>query len=283
MRLQQIKSELSFLESFGALAQSLQEVSMLRMQAVRSFVESSRLFHSGLAEIYRNIKESSLIQFKNKKVENRRLLKKSVAVLFSANTRMYGTIVDEVYHSFKKYTGRHPDDLVIIGKIGKERYDVEPDKRGYTYFDLKDAGIIYMDLISILSHIMEYEEITVFYGQFNSIFSQQATQKSVPGNVIFDLQGEPITLKPVTIFFLEPSQEELETFFSGQVIGLLFRHAAYEFELSRHASRVRTLEQALDQTLSKQKKTALMLHHLKKNNEIKRQAHNIAYFMYKRK
>ncbi len=281
MRSKEVKSELQFLENFASLAEGLQQVSMVKMRDVREYIERSRRFHEGLSEIYRDVKGSVNLNFnrRHSKEEASSIpkKKKSVCVLLSANTRLYGSIVDEVYDAFMRYITRVSDDVVIIGKIGKERYTSETEKRDFVYFDLKDAGIIYLDLLSILGYILNYESITVFYVQFNDIFDQRPIQKSVPGDVLFDTSGMPLEMMPKEQFFLEPSPEELENFFSGQVIGLLFRQAAYEFELSRHASRIQTLEQALDETFFLEKKAHRSLGRLQRNGESNRQAYNIAF------
>ncbi len=285
MRSKEIKSEIAFLNNFAALAEGLQQISMVKMRDVREYIEKSRQFHEGLGEIYRDVKASSQLAFNTKRNEKMPTVtpkKKSVAVLLSANTRLYGPIVDEVYDSFMRYIRQSQDELVIIGRIGKDRYDNESDTRTYQYFDLKDAGIIYLDLLSILGYILEYEKITVFYGQFNDIFDQRPIQKSVPGDAGFDKGGLPIDMFPKEKFFLEPSPQELENFFSGQVVGLLFRQAAYEFELSRHASRIQTLEQALDESSVQQTQARRNLKRLQRNGESNRQAYNIAFVNHKK-
>lgn len=288
MRTKEIKDELSFLNSFSALAEGLQQVSMIKMRDVREYIDKSRRFHEGLSEIYRDVKASSVLSFNQSKKKVASIAsvsvktKKSVCVLLSANTRLYGSIVDEVYDAFEQYIRHSEDDVVIIGRIGRDRYDKETDKRKYEYFDLKDAGIIYLDLLSILSYILQYESITVFYGQFNDIFDQRPVHKSVPGDIMFDGTGVPVDMIPKQQYFLEPSPDELENFFSGQVIGLLFRQAAYEFELSRHASRIQTLEQALSETQVQQKKAKKNLLRAHKNGESNKQAYNIAFSAHKK-
>jgi F0F1-type ATP synthase gamma subunit len=288
MRSKDIKSELTFLGSFAALADGLEQVSMVKMQDIRDYIERSRQFHEGLGEIYRDVKFSSTLAF-NKKKDVELVVsrvpqpekKRRVMVLLSANTRLYGSIVDEVYGAFHAALAGSSDDVVIIGKIGKEKYDKEPDRREYQYFDLKDSGIIYLDLLSILGYILNYSSITIYYGQFNDIFSQQPVHKTVGADPQFNENSLPTDIFPSERFFLEPSPKELESFFSGQVIGLLFRQAAYEFELARHASRIQTLEQALSETLSQQKKAKLRLNRLHKNGESNKQAYTLVFSTHK--
>ncbi|MDQ3099197.1 MAG: F0F1 ATP synthase subunit gamma [bacterium] len=289
MRSKDIKSELNFLGSFAALADGLEQVSMVKMQDIRDYIERSRQFHEGLGEIYRDVKYSSTLSFNKKRDVTLKALrgislpekKRSVTVLLSANTRLYGTIVDEVYSSFYNATKESKDDIVIIGKIGKEKYDREESKREYQYFDLKDSGIIYLDLLSILGYILNYSSITVYYGQFNDIFSQQPVHKTVGADPEFNDKSLPTDIFPSEQFFLEPSPKELESFFSGQVIGLLFRQAAYEFELARHASRIQTLEQALGETLLQQRQAKQRLGRLRKNGESNRQAYTLVFSTHK--
>jgi hypothetical protein len=274
MRINEIKSEMQFLSDFGSLAKILQEISMMKIESVRSYVVKARQYKDGLTGVYKIVKLAEKKLKNKKKLQTAAKSDKKVAVLLSANQRMFGSITQEVFEKFVEYIDSHDDEVVVVGKIGKNFYETYGIEKPYEYFDLKDMDITYIDLLPILSHVMQYGTITVFYGSYTSIFVQKAEAANVTGDELF-ADETPQTNAPPYRF--EPSAEEMNSFFSGQIVGLLFRQSAYEFELSRHASRVQALEQALAQSNTKQRAKRLMLQKLKINENTKQQLQNVLY------
>ena len=279
MRIKEVQSELEFLDVFETLAHALQEVSMLKMQSVRKNVDQARIFHEGLAQAYRDVRLSAKydpLKAKGAIVSN----KKSISVLLSANSTMYGTLSDEVFELFKKHAADNADeDLIILGKMGRDKYEKEKDRREYKYFDLNDVSKMYSNMLKIVSELIYYEMINIFYGQFVNLFTQKPVKISIPGNLLQDLLGkevEQVTLD--MIFSMEPSTEELERFFAAQVMGMLFKQSVTEFELARHAARVSSLEKSLDNTIEQKKKTILLINKIKREKGGSGVARTIAVF-----
>lgn len=265
MRIKEVAAELEFLNVFETLAHALQEVSMLKMQNVRKDVIQARIFHEGLSQAYREVRLSSKydpLKAKAAIVPNN----KTVSVLLSANSTMYGTLSDEVYDMFNEYLQTHnSDDIIILGKMGRDKYEKEKVKREYKYFDLNDINKMYTNMLKIVSELIYYEMINIFYGQFINLFTQKPCKISIPGNLLQDLIGkevENVTLD--MIFSMEPSTEELERFFAQQVMGMLFKQSVTEFELARHAARVSSLEKSLDNTIEQKRKTQLLINKIKR-------------------
>jgi len=279
MRIKEVESELQFLDVFETLAHALQEVSMLKMQNVRQNVVQARIFHDGLSQAYRDVRLSSKydpLKAKQAIVPN----SKTISVLLSANSTMYGTLSDEVFDMFKKHSAVHKDeDLIILGKMGRDKYEKEKEKREYKYFDLNDVNKMYSNMLKIVSELIYYEMINIFYGQFINLFTQKPCMISIPGNMLQDLLGkevENVTLD--MIFSMEPSTEELERFFAAQVMGMLFKQSVTEFELARHAARVSTLEKSLDNTIEQKKRIVLLMNKIKREKGGSGVATTIAVF-----
>lgn len=280
MREKQVKEDLEFLETFNSLAKALQEVSMIKMQAVQKYVLEAREFHDGLSQTYRDVRITVKYD-PEQKLQVITPTKKSITVLLSANATMFGTLTDQVYSSFVDYVKQNTeDDIIILGKIGKDKFEKEATGREYKYFSLDDINKMYGKLLKIMAELIYYEKITLFYGRFVNMYSQEVTQKVLPGNMLADLLTTPIETQVTfeMLFTLEPTIKELEAFFAHQILGLLFRQSVYEFELARHAARVTSLETSLDSVEKQKKKMILLINKIKRGKEGSGISKTIAFF-----
>src|SRR5258708_40304316 len=135
-------------------------------------------------------------------------------------------------------------DIAIVGKTGKELYDTSSINHPYTFFDLPDVLHSMEELKPLISHILQYEHVTVFYGRFVNIVTQEAAYTSISG----DEQVETIEKqeRPKEYgFIFEPSIEEVLDFFETQIFSSLFKQTIVEAELARLASRIKAMEQAI--------------------------------------
>lgn len=280
MREKQVKEDIEFLETFNALARALQEVSMIKMQAVQQRVLEAREFHDGLAQTYRDVRITVKYD-PDQKLPKITPNKKSVTVLLSANATMFGSLTDEVYRSFSTFIKQNPDDeIIILGKIGRDKFEKEKLGREYKYFSLEDINKMYGKLLKIMADLIFYEKINIFYGRFVNMYSQEVTQKVLPGNMLAELLTTPIETQITfdMLFTLEPTIKELEAFFAHQILGLLFRQSVYEFELARHAARVTSLESSLDEVEKQKRKMILLINKIKRGKEGSGISKTIAFF-----
>lgn len=278
MRDRQVKEDLEFLTIFEQLARALQEVSILKMQAVQKFVIESRIFHDGLAGAYNEVRSSNLYDPMKAKMALQPT-KESVVVLLSANATMYGSLSDEVYRDFKEYLGKNKgDDVIIMGKIGRDKFNAdEAIRKEHLYYDLEEVTRVYTSLLKMVTELIYYKKITVFYGKFENVFSQKPAMRVIPGNILSEIVGETTTLTLDKLFTLEPSSEELEAFFAHQILGLLFRQSVFEFELARHAARISSLEKSLGNTEDQKRKTVLLLNKIRRTKDTGGIARTIAF------
>jgi F0F1-type ATP synthase gamma subunit len=280
MREREVKEDIEFLETFNALARALQEVSMIKMQAVQNRVLEAREFHEGLAQTYKDVRIT--VKFDpDQKLDVITPTKSNIIVLLSANATMFGTLTDQVYSTFKDYVKlNEQDDIIILGKIGKDKFKKDFPSKEFKYFSLDDINKMYGKLLKIMAELIYYEKITIFYGRFVNMYSQEVTQKVLPGNMLADLLTTPIETQVTfdMLFTLEPTIKELEAFFAHQILGLLFRQSVYEFELARHAARVTSLESSLDSVEKQKKKMILLINKIKRSKEGSGISKTIAFF-----
>lgn len=246
---QRIESEIDLVSVLRLLAESYEEISVLRMQKVRGSVLRNREFFEDISSVFSDVKNSyqdeisKLLKTRGaKKVSFSTLVKngKTVSVFVSANARLYGNITARVWEVFEQAVRRDGSDIVIIGALGKDLYKQSGMKREYTYFDIPDYGILEAHIKPVIAHIIRYEHVNVYYGKFINVIQQAPSISRVSGEQA--VSGKPKERKR---FLFEPSLETVLNFFETQISYSLFRQTLHESQLSLLASRINAMEEAV--------------------------------------
>lgn len=251
-RYRQIKDEIGLLSSLRILCTSYEEISVMNMQRIREMVLATRTFYTKLAKVYFHVKSSykeELAKDEKKNAKAKELARKngkSVAVFISANAKLHGVIIDNVFRSFEQYILNNEADVIIVGKLGRDLYErliPASKKKQYLYFEIPDMQVALEDLRTIVYHLLEYEKITVFYGQYNSMLDQVAQMTNITGDAI--MEKEAVT-GISEAFLFEPKLEDVVEYFEKQIFSALFKQTVHESQLARFASRITAMEFALD-------------------------------------
>lgn len=249
-----IEEELAILKSLKLLAQAHEEISTIRMRLARGSVIANRDFLASLSEVFVNVKSAykKHVQelMEKYKTDNKKMDTKSgkngkeILVFLSANNKMYGDIIPKVFALFKENCKKKETaDIAIVGKLGKELYDSSDIKRPYKYFEIADYEKDIEDLKPLISYILPYESVNVFYGKFLNVMTQEAFLFNVTGEESFETGEEGIKEYD---FIFEPSIEKVFAFFESQTFFSLFKQTVHEAELARYGSRIKAMELALE-------------------------------------
>jgi ATP synthase F1 gamma subunit len=273
MKNKQIENEREFVHTIKTIAQAYEEISVIKMQRVRSSVLGARSFLSDLSTVFADVtgsyhdeimllmqkKHHASLSFRrhSESASNQAdLLGKNgreVVVLVSANAKLYGDIINKVIHRFLFYLSSHKKetnvDIAIIGRVGRDLFEQSEEKREYTYFEIPDSGITLENLKSLAYFLEKYQKVTVFYGKFINVLTQDATNSDITGEEgsleHTDSRWQMTDGKKKIHYFFEPSLQTIFEFFETQVFSLLLKQTLHEAELSRIASRLQAMENAL--------------------------------------
>ena len=248
----QIKNNFDFLEDIKNLCIAYEQISVMKMRKIKDAVLYTRGFYDELSDIYAQMKATynhqvMVLAKKNKIKDLHKMLllgknEKTVAVLLSANNKLYGDILNNVFVRFIEETKNKNIDLVIIGRLGKEMYDSLSLKKTYEYFEIPDIDLTVDDLKPVIKNIIKYETINVYFGLYESFFSQKPVAKNITGDIVI---GNDDNLKDNKFYYFEPNLEKILLFFETQIFSNFFKQTAYEGQLARYASRVSAMETAL--------------------------------------
>ncbi len=242
--------------------ETYEEVAATRMQNTRSSVLVSRLFIEELNLIFQEVKSSYRAEIlrlmKNKKIKNPEELTfierngKTLYVLLSSNTGLYGDVVKESFNLFLDLIKKEDADAAIIGRIGIELFESSGIKKPYFKFELPDSSVDNESLKKIIEHIIQYKKVFIVYGRFETIMSQKPIVTGISGDPLAQEQTE----NKVKYFF-EPDLDKIMKFFEAQIFASLFEQTVFESQLAKFASRMTSLELRVENIKDILKKVAL--------------------------
>ncbi len=246
-RVKSLEIELESLTGFLSMVEAYEEISALRMRKVKKSILERREFMQGLNEAFAYISYAYNIYRDSLKGKARNDILntngKTVSVLLSSNTGLYGDIVRWTFDLFKSDVLESDTDVVLVGKVGQKLFDELKIKKNYKYFDMLDTGLDYESVEDILDYVIDYTNIIVYHGVFKSILSQNAMKTAVTGEL---MKIEQSLDSYDTRFLFEPSVEKVAEHFEKQIASLIFEQTVFESSLSKFASRMVSLDKAAD-------------------------------------
>lgn len=296
-----IQSEIDFTKTFRFIVQAYEEIAVMKMRKVRDSVLATREYLSRLSEVFLELKKAkelkkkqealvnklkskkpSLAPIKSERQEGKEKftsekLAKTVSILLSANTTLYGDLIERIFKLFIKNTSQDDSDLIIVGRVGKRLYDEQLNKKRYLYFELPDVEVRLESLKPVIYHMVKYQKIMVYYGKFESVVTQKEIVSNITGDQPFvfnpELKKEP---SPQTQYLFEPSLEVILAFFEDLISSSLFRQTVHETQLARWASRIMSMETAQVNIKSQIKKLRLSSLRIQKQDQNRKQLERLA-------
>lgn len=252
-----IKEELEALNSIKNLAESYEEIAVIRMQRIKETVLKTRDFLIKISDIYVDLKASYDREVKDL-IERRKrgdktilpALQKSrpkLLVYLSSNGKLYGSVTQKTYRLFiKDVKGMMDDDtdLMVIGSAGRDLIAASGLKKPYDYFEIPDTNVDVNHIKELMKKFLIYDKVHIYFGKFGNVVTQNANSTSISGEEIFETDIKNPTPREDRYIF-EPSLEKIFHFFETQLMSNLFSQTLLENQLARHASRVNAMEEAL--------------------------------------
>ncbi len=276
--LRELKLEARQLKSLKSMVKVYGELAAMRMNRAREDVLYSRKFLAKVTEVFDSVRISYAKQLKRlaktrkfKKGEYATFLAhngKTVAVFLSANTRLYGDIVQRTWKAFEQGVRENDAEATLVGKVAKQLYEKAFAGRPYTYFDFPDMDIDHEKLAKIMAHLVHYEEIHVYHGRFVNVIRQEADMYAISSQINLEEIEEKDQKR--TLYIFEPSMEAILRYFEEEIFSVLFEQTVAEAQLAKFASRLVAMDRA-EQNISDRVKELnvrrMMLTHRDKNRK----------------
>ena len=259
--LRTIEQDIGDLAYIQNVMETYELVAATYMRRTKQSIIQSRAFYEGLQHAYdevsranheelAHIKESHSF-FKAgfwKNITTRMRHRREAAIWLSANTGLYGDIIQKTFAAFLEHISSVKTDIVIVGKRGKLLFDERMPRTRYTYRDLPDTVTDIHNLASFMDLFSTYERIRVFYGKFES-FVVQTPVSTVLGEELEQASSavtqNPTEMHPATQYIFEPSLKEIAYFFETEIATSLFQQITEESRLAKLAARMYQLDAAI--------------------------------------
>jgi ATP synthase F1 gamma subunit len=282
-----IQEDLEALNSIKDLAQSYEEIAVVKMQRIKESVLKTREFLIAISDIFVDLKSSynrevGDLMVRIKKGEKTLLPGlqkngKTLLVYLSSNGKLYGSVTNKTFHLFMddlKKSEFDSAELAIIGTAGKEMFEGSGNKRPFIYFEIPDTKVDVDHIKELMQTFMNYEKVYVYYGKFANVINQNPIASSITGEDVFETEVHETPREDRFIF--EPSLEKIFSFFETQIMANLFSQTLLENQLARHASRVNSMEAALVHIEEETKKLNRLTNRLKHLSQNKKQIETIS-------
>lgn len=237
-----LQAEIEWLTGLSAIISAYEEIAATRMHKIRDKVLNNRTFLAGLNSVYQQVKLSYLAKGHHKKQLVMKKNGKTISVLMSANTGLYGDIVQKTFDLFLNDLKKNKTDVVIVGRLGRTLFEQWGQGIPYTYFDLPDSAVSYAEFRKIVDFIVDFQKAVIYHGAFRSILTQTAVATNISGDEIIK-ESTPVVAHP---WLFEPSLEDVLIFFETEIFSSLFVHTIHESQLAKYAARMVTLDEADD-------------------------------------
>ena len=220
------------------LVEVYEEMAASTMKKIREAILASRGYYHGLARLSAEVgADLSEVSEQEKK--------KEAIVLLSADSGLYGDIVDRVFDSFlMAVRADKKADVFISGKVGEQLMRMLAPELHYTLIPgpIVSGGEVLTDVVRKLYF---YKKVQVFFGQFESLAQQNPTSRMISAAAVEwtrkQWAGE-LTMK--LKFIYEPTPEKISQVFSEQIFFGIFEQTLKEDELAKNGSRLMHLDQA---------------------------------------
>lgn len=244
-----LKNEMAILYGMKEIIGAYEEIAAMRMRKVKKSVLQNREFVNGLNNLYSRVWYTYLHESRRStlgfgKKEPDKLLTgngKTISILVTANTGLYGDIIKNTFNLFLKDITGSTSDLLVMGRLGKRFMQENGLGDKFKYFDLDDNNVDREKLEDVIQYILQYTNVIVYHGLYVSVLTQSASKTFVTGKILDLKEGMP---GAELTCLIEPTAEEVTIFFEKQILASVFEQSMFEASLSKFASRMISLDLA---------------------------------------
>lgn len=268
-----ITNDLERLGRFREVTETYKILAATNSRRIRGSVLTNRDFHQSLNSIFIELIAAYYKETEKLRAQERKKLTlsqfarhdKTVCMLLSANTGLYGDILPRTLNAFIDEAQIGTADLIIVGKRGKFSFEEVLPGRAYTYYEFSDNRIAYEDMQPIVKQLARYEHIRIFHGQFENRLIQDVHISEISAKIPLAPAAEKSAQpKTETRYFFEPSFTQILSFFQTEIFASLVEQIFHESQLSKLVSRMVLLDRTssrIDEELTKTTLLKRRIHH----------------------
>lgn len=266
------------LTSLLSVTQTYAQISSRHVNNIRGTVVRNRDFTSSVYDIFQEVVSSYSQEIANlarrRRVGSSQALTflphngKTVFVFLSANTGLFGDVVNKTFEYMMKDLEHANAEVTVVGRLGRTMFQVGAQNHPYSYFEYPDYGTSSDKFSELVSHLVQYEEIHVYYAQFHSMVDQKPVKFTINAQTPMAVS---IHKRDQKYFIFEPSLEEILKFFESEIFTSVMDQVLQESQLAKSASRILAMNRATKNIEDTLKKSRIKQNRIRHSNENKKQ------------
>lgn len=241
--LKQIVEEAKNTVEIKGLVGVYEEIAATKMQKIRDSVVNAQEYFEGLANLAEDVALDLSGSYTTKK--------KDAAVFLSAETGLYGDLIDRVLVSFVDFVKKEKVDVFVVGKLGVNLMRTYAIGINFSLIEMDgdndDIGV--SGLNNVMKVLNSYSKIYIFHGRFKSIARQESIKKVISGPELEkyggDLDKDEIKKKRF-INIYEPDAAQVGAKFGKEISVSILDQSIRENQLAKYAARLMHLDSTLD-------------------------------------
>jgi len=259
------------------VTQTYAQISSRHVMNIRGSVVMNRDFTSSVYEIFQEVvssysQEVALLAKKNRGKNNELITflphnGKTVFVFLSANTGLFGDIINKTFRYMMKDLKQSGAEVTVVGRLGRTMFQVGAPNQPYSYFDYPDYGTSQEEFMKLISHLVQYEEIHVYYSQFQSMVNQEPVKFKIDAQTPMSVSIHKGDQKH---FIFEPNLSSILKFFESEIFTSVIDQVLQESQLAKSASRILAMNRATKNIEEELKKSKIRQNREKHGKENKR-------------
>ncbi len=259
-----------------------QKLTIYQMQKNRDATINSRAFSEGLIETFIDVKQSIKKLFE--KQSNSSSLSfstlekngKRVAVFIAFETKFSTDVIRRSFREFAKKSSENEFEIVITGATAKRLFhEYFPEGMQFAYFDIKEKNINLSENSDFFEHILQFEQVEVFYPYFVTIMHQEPQSSTISGDIPLGdklLEAE----RQNRHFFFEPDKKKILHFFEIQILASLLQQKMREAQLATLGARITTLQYTQQNIEEERKKVSQQTVKILRKKDSRKQRNRLA-------
>lgn len=248
-------AEIRNLGEIKGMMEVYEELAAGKMQKIRQFILSGRDFFENLEKLSDEVGSdiSSATSTDSK----------MATVLVSANTGLYGDIIDKTFKIFLDFINQNQTKVYLIGKLGEKMMRSYAPQISCQGIDFPDDAIEPKKFDAVLKKLSPYKKVVIFYGKFYNIAIQHPFVSLISGKTLSKtINPEDLTRKRFSYLY-EPSMDFVAEIFTEGIFSSMLEQILRESQLAKQGSRLMHLDQTIgniEMNLTKLAKQKMNLH-----------------------
>ena len=249
-KIKQIQQQMSDVKLLQELTSTFESIAAQNLANTRQKVLDARAFLEDARNVYNDGREIFIRRHKLKdRAQYHEQLSirpdngKHLSVIVAPNTKLYGSLPDQLLNTASEEIRKDPRDVLVLGKVGVEYFSRLKPPIPFFTLEVEDEDYSPEQMANVVKIMSRYHKVTAYYNHFRTVLTADVLAAEL---TLTPPSGEVNLKEKHDDAEFEPSLEEVLNFFETIILKTLLRQKVHESMLSRYAARMVAMDVATE-------------------------------------